>query len=87
MALSKLEIDTERAEEIAHRMKEIIETTWLKYPILDRESVKEYQALKRDIQNMGMRVTYKIYLILDEPLKPKVKVELTVWKPENITLQ
>ena len=86
MALSKLEIDTERAEEIAHRMKEIIETTWLERPILNDELVKEFGVLNEEIKNMGIYVSYEYKLNLDNPSSPKMRVELIVWIPQNATV-
>lgn len=87
MALSKLEPNEERVEEIAERMKEIIETTWLRDPKLNDESAAEYLALKKEIEDMGMYVSQKTQLNIDDPSNPKLEAEIDVWIPKNTTIQ
>ena len=87
MALSKLELNEERVEEIAQRMKDIIETTWLRDQNLNDAEVAEFRALRREIENMGMHVNYKTNLNLDDPSNPKVEADIIVWIPKNTTIQ
>jgi len=90
MALSKLELNRERVEEIAGRMKEIIETTWLRNPKLNSESTKEYQALQKEIEDMGLYVSYKINKIkmnLADLSNPKIEADITTWIPKITTIQ
>ena len=87
MALSKLEPDKERVEKITQRMKEIIETTWLRDPNLNDAEVAEFQALKNEIEDMGMHVEHKAQLNLADLSNPKLKAEITVWIPKNTTIQ
>ena len=83
MALSKLEPDVEMVQEMAHRMKEIIETTWLRDPKLNDESAKEFKALKKEIEDMGLYVTWETKLNLDELSNPKLEAEINVLIPKN----
>ena len=87
MALSKLELNRERVEEIAGRMKEIIETTWLRNPKLNSESTKEYQALQKEIEDMGLYVSYKIKMNLADLSNPKIEADITTWIPKITTIQ
>ena len=87
MALSKLELNRERVEEIAGRMKEIIETTWLRNPKLNSESTKEYQALQKEIEDMGLCVSFRTQLNLDDLSNPKPEATITIWIPRNTTIQ
>jgi len=87
MALSKLEFDAERVEQIADRIKEIIETTWLQNPNLNNETAAEYQLLQKEIEDMGMHVSHETKLNLDDPSNPKLKAEITIWIPKNTTIQ
>ncbi len=87
MALSKLEPDAERVEEIAQRMKEIIETTWLRDSKLNDETAAEYQALRKEIEDMGLHVTWKTQLNLNDLSNPKLDAEVTAWVPKNTTIQ
>ena len=87
MALSKLELNAERVEEIAQQMKEIIETTWLRDPKLNSETVKEFQELKEKIENMGLYVTWETRLNLNDPSNPKLEAEVNVLIPKNTTIQ
>ncbi len=87
MALSKLELNAERVEEIAQQMKEIIETTWLRDPKLNSETVKEFQELKKKIENMGLCVAWKTRLNLNNPSNPKLEAEINVLIPKNTTIQ
>lgn len=82
MALSKLEPDTQRVQEIAQRMKEIIEKTWLRDPNLNNKEAAEYQALKNEIEAMGMHVSLETKLSLEDPLNPKVEADITIWIPK-----
>lgn len=86
MALSKLEPDAKRVEVIAQRMKEIIETTWLRDPKLNDESEKEYRELKNEIEAMGMQVSHETALNLNDASNLKLEAEITVWIPKNITI-
>ncbi len=83
MALSKLEPDAERVEEIALRMKEIIETTWLRDPGLNNETAAEYKALKKEIEDMGMHVSRETKLNFADLSNPKIEADITVWIPKN----
>ncbi len=87
MALSKLEPNEERIEEIAERMKEIIETTWLRDPKLNDESAKEYLALKKEIEDMGLYVGHETKLNIADLSNPKIEADITVWVPKNTTIQ
>ncbi len=87
MALSKLEPDAERVEEIARRMKEIIETTWLRDPNLNDESAAEFQALREELGNMGLHVTHQASMSLADPSNPRIEAEINIWIPKNTTIQ
>ncbi len=87
MALSKLEPDEERVEVIARRMKEIIETTWLRDPKFNDAEVKEFKALRKEIEEMGMHMSYETRLNLDDPSDPKLEADVTIWIPKNTTIQ
>ena len=90
MALSKLKVDEEKLEkiiEILRKMKKIIETTWLRDPKSNVAEAEEFQALRKEIEDMGMYVSYKTEIILDDPLNLKLHAEVNAWKPKNITIQ
>lgn len=87
MALSKIEPDAERVEEIVLRMKEIIETTWLKDPKLNDDTAVELQALRKEIEDMGLYVNWETRLDLKDPSNPKLNAEINVWIPKNTTVQ
>lgn len=88
MALSKLEPDAEKVEEVVERMREIIETTWLRDPKLNKSEREEFAELKKEIEDMGLTVTWKTDLVLDRvsPQGYRLEVEVSVWKPKNTTL-
>lgn len=87
MALSKLpEPNAERVEEITRRMKEIIETTWLRDPSMNDAEILEFQALKKEIEEMGPYVSYETKLNFDDPSNPKLQVRINVWIPKNTTI-
>lgn len=87
MALSKLEPDEERVEEIAQRIKEIIETTWLRDPKLNDAEAAEFRALRTEIENMGMHVGHETRLNLNDLSTPKLEADITIWIPKNTTIQ
>lgn len=87
MALSKLEPDEERVKEITQRMKEIIETTWLRDPNLNDAEATEFQALRKEIEEMGMHMSHETKLNLDDPSNPKLEADVTIWIPKNTTIQ
>lgn len=87
MALSKLEPDEERVEEIAQRMKDIIETTWLRDPSLNDAEATEFKALRKEIDEMGMHMSHETKLNLDDPSNPKLEADVTIWIPKNTTIQ
>ncbi len=87
MALSKLEPDAERVEVVVTRMKELIETTWLRDPSLNNETAKEFQSLKKEVEDMGLHVTWETNLSLKDPSNPKLEAEVTAWVPKNTTIQ
>lgn len=87
MALSKLEPDEERVEKVSRRMKEIIETTWLRDPKLNDAEAEEFKLLHKEIEDMGLHVTWKTQLNLDNPTSPKLEAEINVWIPKNTTIQ
>lgn len=83
MALQKLEPDRERVEAIAYRMKEIIETTWSRDPSLNERERIEYNGLVEELTGMGLHASYDIRV---DPISFKVKAEVTVLIPKNITI-
>lgn len=87
MALLKIEPDEERVEEIATRMKEIIETTWARDPRLNDAEAEEFRALKKEIEAMGLHVTWKASVGMDDASNPKVEAEIEVWIPKITTIQ
>ncbi len=86
MALSKLEPDEERVQKLAERLKEIIETTWLKDPKLNDGPIKEFKAIKKEIEDMGLYVSWTTRINLDDPSNPKLEADITVWIPQNTTI-
>ena len=86
MALSKLEPDKERVEEIAQRMKEIIETTWLRDPVLNDVEATEFNRLKKELEEMGLFVNWETRLVVDDPSNPKLEAEINVLIPKNTTM-
>lgn len=89
MALLKLSPDHERVEEAAARMKEIIETTWLRDPCLNDDVAVEFSGLKAELEGMGLTVTWKTSILFDEtsPSGVKLQAEVDVWIPKNTTIQ
>ena len=88
MALSKLvEPNEERVDEITERMKEIIETTWLRDPNLNNETAVEYQSLKKEIEDMDMHVSHETRLNLADPSNLKLEAKIIVWRLKNTTIQ
>ena len=89
MALSKLTPDMERVEEVAARMKSIIETTWLRGPNLNNDTATEFDRLREELENMGLTVTWKTQLLFDEksPSGVKLQADVDVWIPKNTTIQ
>ena len=87
MALSKLEPVEERVEEIVRRMKEIIETTWLRDPKLNDATAEEFEALRKEIEDMGLHVSHETKLNLNNPANPRLEADINVWIPKNITIQ
>ncbi len=86
MALSKLEPDKERVMNIALRMREIIETTWLRDPVLNEVEGEEFKRLEKEIQNMGLCVSWETRLNLDNPSSPKLEADINVLIPKNTTM-
>lgn len=68
-------------------MKEIIETTWLKDPKFNNETVEELNALRKEINDMGLYVNWETRLNLDDISNPKLKAEINIWIPKNTTIQ
>ena len=87
MALSKLELDEERVEQIAGRMKEVMETTWLRDRSLNDAEAKEFKALRAEIEGMGLHVSWKVRINITDLSNPKVEAEIDVWIPKNTTIQ
>ncbi len=88
MALSKISPDPERVEKAAARMKEIIETTWLRDPNLNDDVAVEFNGLKSELEGMGLTVTWHTSLLFDKasPLETKVEADVDVWIPKNTTI-
>lgn len=88
MVLSKLSPDPDKVEELATRMKEIIETTWLRDPGLNKDSAAEFQNIKMEIEEMGLTVRWETQLVFDQssPLGFKLKADVNVWIPKNTTI-
>jgi len=88
VALSKISPDPERVEKAAARMKEIIETTWLKDPNLNDDVAVEFNRLKGELEGMGLTVTWNTNLLFDEasPLGMKIKADVDVWIPKSTTI-
>ena len=83
MALSKLKPDIERVKLIVLRMKEIMETTWLRNPSLNNTETQEFNGLKKELENMGLSLTWEAKL---DPLKRKLTVDICLWIPKNTTV-
>lgn len=89
MALSKISPDPERVEELSARMKEIIETTWLRDPNLNDNEATEFNRLKAELENMGLTVMWNTHLLFDKtsPLGIKLQADVNVWIPRYSTIQ
>ena len=86
MALSELEPDVNRVEIAALRMKEIIETTWLRDPVLNEVEIVEFNRLKAEIENMGLYVNWKVRFKIDDLGDPKIEADVNVLIPKNTTI-
>ncbi|OGN09361.1 MAG: hypothetical protein A3J46_04880 [Candidatus Yanofskybacteria bacterium RIFCSPHIGHO2_02_FULL_41_11] len=82
----KLTPNAVRAIEIAQRLKEVIETTWLRDPNLNIETESEFKDLKKELEGMGLEMTWETILDLDNLFVPKLKAHVRVWKPKSITV-
>ncbi|MBI4158226.1 MAG: hypothetical protein HY505_01200 [Candidatus Yanofskybacteria bacterium] len=86
MALSKISPDPERVEKLAYRMKEIFETIWLRDPVLNSVEEVEFKRIKKEIEDMGLFVTWEVALDLDDLEHPKLHADVNVLTPKNTTL-
>lgn len=88
MALSKISPDPEKVEEAAARLKEIIETTWLRDPKLNDDVVVEFNRLKEELEGMGLTVTWNTNLLFDgaSPSGVKLQADVDVWIPKSTTI-
>lgn len=86
MALSTLNPDPEKVAKNANRMKEIIETTWLRNPVLNDPEEREFQRLKKEIEDMGLWVTWETSFSLDVSGNFKLCAKIDVLIPKNTTL-
>jgi hypothetical protein len=69
------------------RMKEIIETTWLRDPSLNDKTAVEFKNLKKQIEDMGLYVTWETQMDLKDPTNPKLNAEIKTWIPKVTTIQ
>ena len=67
-------------------MKEIIETPWLRDPVLNSLEKEEFRRIRREIEDMGLYVTWETAPDLDDPEHPKLHAEINVLIPKNTTL-
>ncbi|OGM99190.1 MAG: hypothetical protein A2915_00240 [Candidatus Yanofskybacteria bacterium RIFCSPLOWO2_01_FULL_41_34] len=86
MALSELEPDVNRVEIAALRMKEIIETTWLRDPVLNEVEIVEFNRLKAEIENVGLYVNWEVRFKIDDSGDPKIEADVNVLIPKNTTI-
>ncbi|KKR02655.1 MAG: hypothetical protein UT29_C0001G0135 [Candidatus Yanofskybacteria bacterium GW2011_GWA1_39_13] len=89
MALSKLEFDKERVEELMFRMKFLIELTGLRDPSLNEKETKEIRAIRKELEEMGLYVTIKYRPQIDfaNPLESTLEVDIDILIPKNVTIQ
>lgn len=85
MALSKLEPDKERVKIAARRMKQIIETTWLRDPVLNNAEAAEFKRLKTEIESMGLFVDWETRINSNDPSSPKLEADVNVLIPKKMT--
>ena len=71
---------------MALRMKEIIETTWYRDQVLNEVETIEFKRLKREIENMGLFVSWETRLNLGDPKNIKIDADVTILIPRNMTL-
>lgn len=62
-------------------MKQLIEDNWLEPP--KAEVTNRLLEIRKEIEDAGLQVTYKATL---DPLKLKVKAEVTIWVPKKLTI-
>lgn len=70
MALSKIKPDLKRAGDITVRMQEIIKATRLGDPKLNGYSAIEFRNLRKELESMGLTVTWEIKLVVNEADPP-----------------
>lgn len=89
MALSKLEPDEERAEELIFRMRALIELSGLRDPSLNEKETKEIKAIRKELEEMGLYITIKYRPKIDfaNPLKSTLEVDIDLFIPKNMTIQ
>ncbi len=89
MALSKLEPDQERAEELVHEMKRILDATMIRDPKLNTKEHEQVKAMRQELEAMGLTITIKYNLVLDpsNPFQFKVDTVVNLFIPRNLTIQ
>ena len=75
----------ERVEAIALRMKEIIETTWLRDTDFNDQEVEEFQRLIQKLENMGFFVIWRATVDFDDKGNLKRTAEIFVVQSRNTT--
>ena len=86
MAHSQSQPFGERVEAIALRMKEIIETTWLRDPDFNDQEAEEFQRLIQKLENMGFFVNWRATVDFDDKGKPKITAEIFLAPSRNTTM-
>lgn len=89
MALSRLEPDRDRVEELVTRLKALIELTFLRDPVLNELEFLEINRIREELGEIGLTVTWKIGVEInaENPINSRVVAEVTAWIPKNQTLQ
>lgn len=89
MALSKLEPDKERAEELILRMKTLIELSGLRDPSLNEKETKEIRAIRKELEEMGLyvKIKYRPNINFANPLESTLEVDIDLFIPKNMTIQ
>ena len=89
MALSKVSPDPTRAEELARRLKIILDANMLRDPLLNGKEMEVARAIRAKLEEMGLCVTtsYKVDLKPGDPLSYNVDTEVKLWLATNLTLE
>ena len=84
MALEKISPDSEKVQKLALRIKELIETTWLRDSQLNNASNEEIAKIRVELESMGLTVRYSVQIVFEPDIAITADVEVFI--PKNTTI-